>query len=222
MIIAIDGPSGTGKSTTAKLLAQKLNFQYLDTGAMYRGITLLLLKEKINPKDKVKINNIIKNTEFNFQNEKIFINGSDITDKIRTLEITNSVSSVSKIKEIRTLLINKQRNIGKEKDYVIEGKDIGTIVFPEAEFKFFIICDIGTRAARRQQDFLDSGIKVPIEKITKEIEMRDEIDKTRKFSPLVKAAGAIEVDTTNMIIEEQVDFLYKKITNSEKYKSYFN
>jgi cytidylate kinase len=222
MIVAIDGPSGTGKSTTARLLSQKLDFQYIDSGALYRGITLLLIKNKINPKDKEKIENIVKNTNFEFKDETVIMNGNDVTNDIRTIEVNNSVSSVSKIKEIRELICEKQRTFVKGRNTVIEGRDIGTVVFPEAEFKFYLNCDINTRAARRQQDFLDSGIKVPIEKIMKELEMRDEIDKTRKISPLKKAEDAIEVDTTNMIIEEQVDFLLKKIINSEKYQIIFN
>ena len=125
--------------------------------------------------------------------------------------MTNKVSSVSAIKEIRKVLVSKQRGFAKEKDIVMDGRDIGTVVFPEANFKFFLVCELKTRAARRRQDFIDNGLKIPLDKIMVELKKRDEIDSTRKESPLRKAKNAIEIDTTNMIIEEQVNFLYRKI-----------
>ncbi|MDQ3193821.1 MAG: (d)CMP kinase [Bacteroidota bacterium] len=210
-IVAIDGPSGTGKSTTARILAEKLNFMYIDSGAMYRAITFELLTKDVKPNDLKKIIELTKNAQITFEGDEFFLNGSNITKQIRTLEVTNKVSNVSAIKELRKILVEKQRVYAKENDVVMDGRDIGTIVFPEAKFKFFLVCDLKVRAARRRQDFMDSGYKIPVDKIMIELKKRDEIDTSRKESPLRKAKDAIEVNTTNMIIEEQVNFLYRKI-----------
>ncbi|MEO6696295.1 MAG: (d)CMP kinase [Ignavibacteria bacterium] len=211
IVVAIDGPSGTGKSTTARLLAEKLNFLYIDSGAMYRAITLELLTNEVKPNDTKKIVDLTKNAKITFEGEEFFLNGKNVTKEIRSLEVTNKVSSVSAIKEIRKVLIEKQRSFAKENSVVMDGRDIGTVVFPEAGFKFFLVCELKTRAARRRQDFIDNGLKIPVDKIMVELKKRDEIDSTRKESPLKKAKNAIEVNTTNMIIEEQVNFLYRKI-----------
>ncbi len=210
-IVAIDGPSGTGKSTTARILAEKLNFMYIDSGAMYRAITFELLTKDVKPNDLKKIMELTKNAQITFEGDEFFLNGSNITKQIRTLEVTNKVSNVSAIKELRKILVEKQRVYAKDNDVVMDGRDIGTVVFPEAKFKFFLVCDLKVRAARRRQDFMDSGYKIPVDKIMIELKKRDEIDTSRKESPLRKAKDAIEVNTTNMIIEEQVNFLYRKI-----------
>lgn len=211
IIVAIDGPSGTGKSTTARILAEKLGFLYIDSGAMYRAITFELLKNNVKPTDIKRITELTKNANMVFEGEEFILNGKNITKEIRSLDVTNKVSSVSAIKEIRKILVDKQREFAAKNSVVMDGRDIGTVVFPNANFKFYLVCDLKTRAARRRQDFMDHGMKLPIEKIMEELNKRDKIDSSRKESPLKKAKDAIEVNTTNMIIEEQVNFLYRKV-----------
>lgn len=211
-VVAIDGPSGTGKSTSAKILADKLKALYIDSGAMYRAVTLLALKNNLDPKNNVKdIINLAKGADIKLNSEEVTLDGKDVTKDIRSLDVTNKVSAVSKIKELRDSLVEKQRNYAKDQSVVMDGRDIGTVVFPNADIKFFLVCDLKTRAARRQQDFRDMGHRIPIDKIVLELKKRDEIDSSRKESPLKKAKDAVEVDTTNMIIEEQVDYMYKHI-----------
>jgi len=211
IIITIDGPSGTGKSTTARILAEKLNYLYIDSGAMYRAITFELIKNEIKPTDLKSIIDLTKAADMKFEGEEFFLNGKNITKEIRSLEVTNKVSNVSAIKELRKILVDKQRAFAKDNNVVMDGRDIGTVVFPEAKFKFFLVCDLKVRAARRRQDFIDHGFKIPVDKIMIELKKRDQIDTSRKESPLRKAKDAIEVNTTNMIIEEQVNFLYRKV-----------
>lgn len=211
-VVAIDGPSGTGKSTSARILADKLKALYIDSGAMYRAVTLLVVKNKLDPKENIKeIINLTREADIKLNNEEVMLNNTDVTKDIRSLDVTNKVSAVSKIKEVREILVEIQRNYAKENSVVMDGRDIGTVVFPNADIKFFLVCDLKTRAARRQQDFRDMGQRIPHDKIILELKKRDNIDSSRKESPLKKAKDAVEVDTTNMIIEEQVDHMYKQI-----------
>ena len=183
---------------------------------MYRAITYTVLKNKIDPKgtDPATIKKMVdlcNSSKLELKNDLVFLNDEDVTTGIRNVEVTNIVSTISKVKEIRDILVDKQREYAKETSVVMDGRDIGTVVFPEANFKFYLRCDLKTRAARRQQDFKDMGLNIPLDKIVKELQKRDEIDTKRAISPLRKADDAIEVDTTNLIIEEQVENLYRRI-----------
>jgi CMP/dCMP kinase len=211
IVIAIDGPSGTGKSIVAKLLAEKIKFQYIDSGIYYRAVTYWIIKNNIKPNEIAKICDFVKNAKLEIKDESVFLNGEDITKSLRNIEVTNKVSSVSKLRNLRKIIALKLREFTFGGNLIMDGKDIGTVVFPGANIKFFIICDDGTRVARRQQEFLDVGQKISKSKMLQEMLKRDELDRSRQEGPLKKADDAVEIDTTNMIVEEQVDFLNRKL-----------
>jgi cytidylate kinase len=215
MIIAIDGPAGSGKSTTAKLLAQKLGFIYLDTGAMYRAVTLYFLNNSVNLTDSSKIikllnsmNLTINHTNNNFT---VFLDNQNINDRIRNQDINDMVSNVSKINDVRKEMVKIQRDFAKNKDILVEGRDIGSHVFPNAEFKFFIEADIFVRAERRLNEMPDNS-SVSISDLVAKLEKRDMIDSNRAISPLIKANDALVIDTTSLSIDQQVNKLYNIIT----------
>ncbi len=210
-VVAIDGPSGTGKSTTAKLLAKRLNYLYIDSGAMYRAVTYSVLQNKIPVTDIAAIIEHTKGLDIVLEDEKVLLNGEDISAPVRGVQVTSNVSTISAIKEVREMLVAKQREYAMTNSVVMDGRDIGTVVFPYAQYKYFLICDLKTRAARRQQDFRDLGLEIATNKIVMELRKRDDIDTKREESPLRKADDAVEVDTTNMIIEEQVECIHRKI-----------
>ena len=211
VVITIDGPTGTGKSTTARFLANKLKFNYIDSGFFYRAITFRALKDKLKPNEINKLSEIARKINLEFKEDSVFINGEDVIEALRSFDITNKVASISKIKQLRKIVNEKIRTIEFENGLVIDGKDMGTVVFPYADAKFFLICDFDARVARRQQEFLDLGHKILKDKIAIELKKRDEIDTRQNEGSHRKVQDMIEVDTTNMIIEEQVDFLYRKI-----------
>ena len=215
MIIAIDGPAATGKSTTAKLVAQNLGFTYLDTGAMYRCVTLSILKQGINLDDKQNLLLLLNEISIQFKKSEsknlVFLNEKDVSDKIRKTAVTNHVSEVSSIKEVRAFLVENQRRIAKNNDCVVEGRDIGTIVFPQAEVKIFLIADAHVRAERRQLELSKMGEEKSLDILINEIQKRDNLDSNRENSPLIKANDAIELDTTNLTINAQVDFIVNKV-----------
>lgn len=214
IVVAIDGPSGTGKSITGKMLAEKLGIQYIDSGAYYRAVTYLTIINHIKLFEINKINEIARNFHLTWDGDNILMNNVDITKEMRSLEVSNRVSTIAKIKPLREIITEKLRSYKEKGSLVMDGKDIGTVVFPDADFKFYLTSDINVRASRRQQDLIDYGYHVQIDKIINEISKRDEMDMTREESPLQKAPDAIELDTTYMIIEEQVDYLYKSILQS--------
>lgn len=211
VVITIDGPTGTGKSTTAKLLAYKLKFDYIDSGFYYRAVTQLALKDKLKPNDIQKLSEIARKINLEFKEDGVFMNGEEMTDTLKSFDITNKVAGISKIKQIRKIINDKLKTYSFENGLVIDGKDMSTNVFPDASAKFFLVCDFDARVARRQQEFLDQGHKILKDKIALELKKRDEIDSRYLDGAMKKIQDAFEVDTTNMIIEEQVDFLYRKI-----------
>ena len=206
MIITIDGPSGSGKSTTAKMLAQYLNIIHLDTGAMYRVVTWGLMRENINTRNLEKVKIFLKKAQISYENsDEIFLNGRMVSLDIRKKEITSNVSAVSSVSEVREFLVKIQRQIGKDMDCVIEGRDIGSVVFPKADFKFFLTADLDIRAKRRKNELKKIGEDVTIDEIRASIKKRDLIDSSRKLSPLKRPKDAIEIDSTNLTIDEQID-----------------
>ena len=215
MIIAIDGPAASGKSTSAKLLAKELGYLYLDTGAMYRCIAFSILDNKIDISNQDSLTKFLKNFEIDLKktnnNLSFFVNGKNVTNKIRKSDVSQKVSEVSAIPIIREYMVRIQRSFTKNNSCVMEGRDIGTVVFPNAEFKFFFIASDEVRAKRRQLELESLGEKKSLVNLMHEIKKRDKFDSERGHSPLRKAFNAIEVDTTNMTIDEQVNFMLSKI-----------
>lgn len=216
MIIAVDGPAGAGKSTVSKLLAKELGFLYIDTGAIYRALTLKAIQEKIDIKDTASLIAMTGNTQIDLTNEqdsslKICLDGRDVTRQIREPRITRMVSDISKIKGIREVALGLQRRLGKQKDSVLDGRDIATVVFPDADNKFYIDASFKVRVERRYKELKGLGQNVSLKEIEDDLGNRDTLDSTRKFAPLKKAPDAIYIDTTNMTIEEVVDRMLKEI-----------
>lgn len=207
-VIAIDGPAGSGKSTTAKLVAKKLNFLYLDTGAMYRAITLKALEKAIDVNDEEALIKIAEDSKISFENKngtyKILLDGEEVTDRIREPKVDRNVSLVSAYKKVRKILVEKQKQIGRKNDLVAEGRDTTTVVFPHA-FKIYLDADLKERAKRRFLELKDKGIQTSLEEQIEEITKRDKLDSERETSPLCRDKDAVVVDTTHLTIEEQVN-----------------
>ena len=217
MIVAIDGPAASGKTITAKLLAEKLNFIHLNSGLMYRALTYLTLNNKMTLECLIK-EDIFNHSKIYFKGknlENVFFNGNDITSKLFKQDINDNIKEVSNDSQIRQKLIKFQRFIVKDKNVVCEGRDIGSVVFPSAEFKFFLVASIDTRINRRFIQ-LSSKSNVTKSEIRNSIVERDNNDKNRKISPLIKVNDSIEIDTTLLTIKDQVDHLYNIILNKEK------
>lgn len=216
MIIAIDGPAGAGKSTVAKLLAKELKFIYIDTGALYRALTLKAIEKNIEIKDTLAVINMALNTNIELINAKdgslkIFLDGKEVTKDIRLPVITKWVSDIAKIKGVREVMLGLQRKLGTARDSVLDGRDIGTVVFPDANKKFYIDAKFDERVKRRYKELKDAGQKVTLESVAADLRNRDTIDSTREVAPLKKADDAIYVDTTKMSIKEVVDTLLKQL-----------
>lgn len=210
IIIAVDGYSACGKSTTARAVAAALGYRYIDTGAMYRAVTLYFLEHHIALQNPIEVARALSEITITFKvnsgnGTEVFLNGLNVGREIRGMEISDNVSQVSALKAVRTAMIAQQRKLGKEKAVVMDGRDIGTVVFPEAELKVFMTADIMTRAYRRQQELLADNKLVNLDDVVENILKRDKLDTTRKESPLRKASDAIVIDTTYVTIDEQVE-----------------
>jgi CMP/dCMP kinase len=220
LVIAIDGPAASGKSTTAKLVAERLGFLHLDTGAMYRAVTLKVLREHLDPRDSEKIARLVQSTRVELRREsghlRVLLDGEDVTDEIRSVEVTQTVSAISSLRAVRQAMVREQRTMGEQGSVVAEGRDIGTVVFPGADLKFFVIADIEARARRRQKDLREQGVEKELAEIERAIRERDALDSSREESPLRKAADAIELDTSDMTIEDQVQFVVAHIRRLQR------
>lgn len=211
LIIAIDGPAGAGKSTIAKIISKELNINYIDTGAMYRAITYKCLKKNIDINNTEEVINMAKDTEIDFRDNNIYLDNEVVNEEIRTVEVSNNVSNVAKIKEVRYLMVDVQRKIGENNSVVLDGRDIGSYVFPNADYKFFLVATPEERGSRRYKELLEKGYEVNLDEIINDIIKRDKIDSNREFAPLVKAEDALEIDTTGKSIEEVVSEVVSKI-----------
>ncbi len=213
--IAIDGPAASGKSTTAKLIAQKLGYLYIDTGAMYRALTLAIINAKTDTANESEIKKLALSCKIELKQLKTelhtFLNDKDVSDAIRLPEINQTISQISAYPEIRKIMVEKQRELARDGGIVMDGRDIGTVVLPDAEVKIFMDAKLRKRAERRFHELQKKGVKSNLKEIEKEIENRDNIDSTRTASPLKPAEDSIIVDTSNLTIEEQTDACLKLI-----------
>ncbi len=215
IIIAIDGPAGAGKSTVAKLVARKFSLLYVDSGAMYRAVAWKALAEKIDITDEKAVARIAKQMKVELQpsdeGTKVFVDGKEITSGIRTPEVTDASSKVATIAEVRETLVERQRAMGRTRGVVMEGRDIGTVVFPETPLKFYLDASVEKRAARRRKDLEQAGHRVTLEELEREVGERDRRDMTRAASPLTKIDDAIYIDTSDMSIEEVVQAISARV-----------
>ena len=205
--IAVDGPSGAGKSTIAKAIAKKLNIDYIDTGAMYRAVGYKMLKKGVALTDLEGLEKMLETTEIDFSEGNIYLDGEIVNDYIRTPEISKQASDCSAIGMVRKKLVDLQQKMGEAKSVIMDGRDIGTVVFPDAEFKFFITASAEERARRRYEELIAKGQDVTLEQVLTDLNTRDHNDSTREITPLRKADDAVEVDTTAMNIEEVVNYV---------------
>ena len=211
--IAIDGPSGAGKSTIAKEIAKELSIDYIDSGAMYRAVGYKMIEKGVSLGDEEGILNLLKDTEIDFREGRIYLDNEDISDRIRTPQISKIASDCSSLFPVREKLVELQRKMGEKKSIIMDGRDIGTNVFPDAEFKFYITATVSERARRRYLELLEKGDLQTFDEVLKDMEKRDYNDSTRELNPLVKAEDAILVDTTCMTIEEVKEYILREIRN---------
>ena len=211
IIVAIDGPSASGKSTTARGVAKKLGFRYIDTGAMYRAITVKVLDHGIDPNDSNAIAKLVKDTTVQqketHEGPHFFLDGSDVTDRIRTQEVDDAIGPVCEVPEVRARMVTLQQQLGESGGIVLEGRDIGTVVFPDAELKVFLVADIEERARRRMRQYEQRGSAPSLEFFEDTLKSRDSRDSQRQLSPLARAEDARELDTTNLSVGEQIDII---------------
>ncbi|MDD5422852.1 MAG: (d)CMP kinase [Candidatus Omnitrophota bacterium] len=219
LIIAIDGPAGSGKSTVSKRLAEKLELLYIDTGAMYRALTLKAINGGMDLDDGDSLTAMARFTAIDLKDEngskKVFLDGKDVSLAIRTPELTSKVRFIARVPGVRHEMVKLQRSIGERQGAVLEGRDIGTVVFPDADYKFYLDADPGERAKRRYKELLGSGRKVKLEEILKDVIERDESDMKRAVGALKKAKDSVVVDTTSLSIDEVVEKLFSHISEKK-------
>ncbi len=213
VVIAIDGPAGAGKSTVAKKIADVLSYFYIDSGALFRAITFKVIESGQDMSDISGIIDIARNSKIDFLDNKVFLDDVDVSNRIRSNIVNANVSYIAKISEVRDVIADIQRNIALKKNIVVEGRDIGTTIFPNAEIKFFLIASIEERAGRRLIELNSSGSKYSLEEVIEQISKRDIIDSNREVSPLKKAEDAIIIDTDNKSIEKVIDEMLLNIKN---------
>ncbi|MGK9116357.1 (d)CMP kinase [Olivibacter jilunii] len=215
IIIAIDGYSSCGKSTVAKALANKLHYVYVDSGAMYRAVTLYFLRNNIDVTNEEQVQNALEHIHIDFHKEEgvthVLLNEEDVSDEIRQMPVSENVSTVSAIKSVRQAMVKQQQKMGARKNVVMDGRDIGTAVFPHAQVKIFMTADPKIRAERRYLELKNKGENITLEEVFENITHRDYQDTTRKESPLVRAEDAIILDNTDMTEEQQLDFVLDKV-----------
>lgn len=217
LIIAIDGPAGAGKSTVSKRLAKELGYTYLDTGAMYRAFAWKALEEKLDLGDEKALKRSLQETEIELSEEagrpKVYLNGLDVSDRIRSPELSQVASRISSLKSVRERMVEMQRAMGSKGGVVMEGRDIGTVVFPDAEVKIYLDASAAVRARRRFEELGSQGERVTLAETLKEIEVRDHRDKGRSVAPLRKAEDAVVIDSTNMDVDRVVERIMQEIKN---------
>ncbi|MBD7914828.1 (d)CMP kinase [Clostridium sp. Sa3CUN1] len=213
--VAIDGPAGAGKSTIAKLVAKNFNLMYINTGAMYRAVALVAKENNIDDTNIQELSNLIDSLNMKFINDDLYLNDENIQDKITMPEISSIVSKYASIKEVRSKLVDLQREMSKKYDVIMDGRDIGTVVLKDSKFKFFLTATPEARAERRYKELKNRGLSVDYSTILEDIIKRDYIDSNREVDPLRKAEDAIEIDTTNLSIDEVVEKISLSIKNNK-------